>query len=262
MRMFGMIAPRTDLANRALPSMRGIANAFWQDAGFPPEIWHEIIQNHYSSFEKVAARFQEGYGKRVTRQARALVRAGVREGKIPVSENRMRNSFKRNAIQLADTLDDSMEDIGGYYDQRKATIGVSSSLLEAGRTQEEFVEMLVHEYIHSIEGQTHLQFIDKEEGLYLRDYEFVERTTLRGGLMFAQGDKQFPESLRFRWLNEAVTEIITDELIKGRKYPTYQTFRNATDYVLNAGSEKIPFDLVKRAYFEDYNPRMKNTIPA
>ncbi len=69
---------------------------------------------------------------------------------------------------------------------------------------------------------------------------------------------------RFHWLNEAVTETVTLNLLSRENSASYVPERELLDLLLKKGGKKLPQQLFIDAYFESYDPEkpVDEHIPA
>lgn len=85
----------------------------------------------------------------------------------------------------------------------------------------------------------------------------------RVGLHF--GDYASKVNFRFRWLNEAVTEDLSVELLSASNLPishgSYLKERQLLKYLTAGPRPLVPDRLLLQAYFEHYDPHRQNRIP-
>ena len=277
-RLLSMIFGQKDPLKERRADYHGYALHLWKNTPIPRSLWTDIIVNHVEHFELAANNFTEELGPPLLKRVRSMIRRASKENLLPIQEQRLRDVFKRTQVILADSLYPGIESIGGFYNNGEECIGLSSTLFEKGNYNKELVEeVVIHEYLHALEGQSAITYTD---GRIFSDYDLADmevtreeantypewqpkssHSFLRKGLTFRTGEIDDVKSTRFTWLNEAVTEIIADSIKPNRKHGTYHEYRKATQYLLEEGIEKMPFSLLSDAYFEDYDPKAKEKIP-
>lgn len=61
---------------------------------------------------------------------------------------------------------------------------------------------------------------------------------------------------RFRWLNEAVTEDITQEMMSNAGYSTYHQERELLRLLQTSGAFEISNEVIRKAYFENFDTNL------
>ena len=273
-RLLGAVYKDQRMTLAAGAMRRDAAINFWKTAQFSDELWLELIGHHTAEFNKAAKFFYENVARPSVEESYMLIGQGLRGGIIPLSRNRVDKTFQTNKVILADALYQTMEQIGGFYSSDEKKIGISSALLQWDTYDKDVVsEVSAHEWVHALAGITAIEYFYREllsqeelDDIGYTEEDLRENPELkvedsnpkaiitRGGVRFAEKDLRMPS--RFRWLNEAATEVIVDELKPDRKHKTYRDFRAMLDHILYKGNEQINFELLRNAYFEDYEPNV------
>jgi hypothetical protein len=100
-------------------------------------------------------------------------------------------------------------------------------------------KVYVHEMTHAMGGMVHVVKMNKAS----KEYTYLP--SKRSGLIFSK---------RFKWLNEAVTEHVTDRILGEPNDETkgYYDFRTLLDVFRTAGKQEIPMQDITYAYFENH----------
>lgn len=137
------------------------------------------------------------------------------------------------------------QDAGGTFDDKSSIARVD--LTESPINQE---KIYTHEMLHALSGRSLVFYprrltnrqtiINQRVGFHITPY----RKT--GFMPFKCVD-------RFRWLNEAVTEDITQEMMPRAGYSTYHQERELLRLLQTSGEFYISSDVIRRAYFENFD---------
>lgn len=168
------------------------------------------------------------------------------------------NGLPLDPAVVAERLDAvQCEVVDGWTAHLAETLGGYDSLthrmrLSADLPQQEIPGVFTHEAIHAVSGQTDLVTPDEWEG-------FLKTEQTRVGLHFEPSFEQAvgpvpvpPERPRLTWLNEAVTEKLTLELLEQKQGGSYESERELLGLLIEKG---IPQDVIWRAYFENYEEK-------
>ena len=185
------------------------------------------------------------------------------------------------AVHVADGLSATLENMGGSYNESRNTVLIAAQYVTE-EAQGKLKKILYHEYLHVLSGrlvyEKELELKhDSEEAIAGEVFdESVDYEGGRVGLRFnlplpfddIKGMGSIEDRDRFKWLNEAVTERLTVQMIEKRdatvQLPAYQTEMKILDHLCSQGKEPIDFQMFVQAYFEDYKPSTGHavTIPA
>lgn len=172
-----------------------------------------------------------------------LLREAVEEQKLPISIrfiNERLAALKYIAVDPAQTF---FKEKWGDFDERNHIIRLSTDIPKEDRFQ-----AFVHEVIHALSGQIETLALDEGSG---------ELEVTEGPYEIANGDyDQLKSGLALKnklsWLNEALTEHITHELV-GKSY-AYTNERELLDLIVGHG---VPLHALFAAYFENNTSEMK-----
>jgi hypothetical protein len=219
-----------------------------QGIELPKSLWIDIMAAHAHRFEKAA----EELGPKLEELSRRIGKKVIETEAHFVDAERCETILRDTPTVLVDGLAPDIESIGGYYDFVRGYVGFSETVARLPNV--DVAQVLAHEYLHAFSGRT------KVRAMPTNKPEEAGTFTIRFGLQFEGTHGNI-----FTWLNEAVTEYITDEVIPPAEgiETNYQEYRSILDFLLHGGTEPISFDLFKRAYFEDYDPDARpNAISA
>lgn len=162
-----------------------------------------------------------------------------------LAEVRLRNT----SITLVDALNAKLDEKFGSFSINQ------NKLVIAEQVPEELEEhVFTHEALHAISGRTIL-----EKSYFLSDQENEENEIYSHGDIMHQrvGLKMFDEERffnSFHWLNEAVTEQLTLDLLNKNDSWAYKRERELLTLLRENGAATIPLDLFVKAYFENFDP--------
>ncbi len=172
------------------------------------------------------------------------------------------------SFDVKDAIVAKLKEIHAEYDSDFSNISIAHNVLDK---KDLFRAVIFHELLHALSGRTE---VVKTRGQYSPYIQNV-----RTGLYVASlHSKQIPRP-RFYWLNEAVTETLTWQLL-GKQIPkqpgnffeylnqmgelqaSYGGERELYQLLLSRSRYPINKNLVLAAYFEDYDPNKPAAIPA
>ncbi len=179
----------------------------------------------------------------------------IRKGIIPLSGHQFQREMEK-ITTLSGRPVDALRWQGGRYRHDLHTIEINSQYIEN-------MHLYFHEMFHAIAGKTVL--INKDPDIEEESLDTLD--TQRGGLLFT-----LPEVTRFFWLNEAITESITNEVMKNvlRKDfekseekvasylegSSYKKEQELLELLIEAGRPYLDEKLFYAAYFEDFEPSL------
>lgn len=188
----------------------------------------------------------------------------VRQGKLPIDEKTLRRRATGVGINAYDFLNGVLKEAGGEYFAEGGQFGEPLIYITEQASQDKQYKILCHEMFHALSGRTiigrpniYISFEDQPEETHVGSHYHNQRIGLE-----LQGRFDGPTS--FHWLNEAVTEATTMELL-GNKSGTYYIERlvlEVIEDIMKAGGVDDPRKLFLDAYFEDYEPGETSRIPA
>jgi hypothetical protein len=189
--------------------------------------------------------------ERATRQAVAILLTASRQKRIPVSEERIMDTVERIQIDMQDPLVNHIDEstkIDGEYDPVLHHITVDMTA-----DDDVIVESILHELIHALEGRTYRVNLEKNDA-----------NIVRGGYRFVNPEASSErQKSRFGWLNEGVTELITNSLsIPGLKgtHPKFKHSYYDEKFLCAEIFYGLPdMHTLVDAYFEDYDETKAGT---
>lgn len=214
----------------------------------PTDLFIEILEARKKRFEDQSAAFAEDLPG-MKERFRQRIQEKVSSGLITLPMERVDTMLALNSFALEDDLRVEMEDKGGMYDSGFHAVGVSSGLSVERR---EWV--FTHECLHALSGRTVLARsvdYDAPEEKQLYDVEIQ-----RLGTRFGGSGKELDTTVKFKWLNEAITQWLTEQLGDPEKR-VYVDEKN----MLHRLCAKVPRAMFIEAYFEDYDPDNPQPIP-
>ena len=156
-------------------------------------------------------------------------------------------------VYISDPLRDLMRSRNwqGGYNPSSHAIYISAYDFEEDKSLEILNATLIHEFLHALSGKTLVQFgVDNDGNV----------SEQKMGLAFHAGENE-----RFGWLAEAVTEDLTNKILKREKDEIYAEEQELFSLLQNSGATQIPIELFYAANFENYDPtagdRKESAIP-
>lgn len=200
------------------------------------ELLEQMLRCNERSFKEVSYEFTQQLSQ-LRQVFQALARDAIQRGVLPITETVLNSRLQHTPTQLVDAFYSHLEPgILGSFDD--GTIEISE-LLESDQREHAFT----HEMFHALSGRTIMQIKSGEEqeaGISESDSWFKH---LRIGTRFGTAPP------RFRWLNEALTESLTMELLR-KESRIYEKERR----LLSILETKVPRVLFLPAYFENFDP--------
>lgn len=211
-----------------------------------------LLRSHKESYESSSIIFNKylqeslpGIKESILQYARGMV--------SEVDLINIEKKLQEVSINVCDPLTLQMNDEAGHYVGNSIFISYRAAL-----RKNHFITVLAHELIHAASGNVVIESTESD------DYGIkeVQLDSTRVGLRFAKGplrDIASKKSL-FRWLNEAVTEKINIEITNHeKKLQTYREERALFNLLCHNGKFLIDETLFYRAYFENYNPELRQS---
>ncbi|MBI3109556.1 hypothetical protein HYZ06_00765 [Candidatus Daviesbacteria bacterium] len=218
--------------------------------GIPNKILESMIIAHVQRFETQLNTFDTQI-QAWNQQFKQQITEKIDGGAYPISPETLERRLRNTKVVLGDALrDDLTSDRGGQFDVEKETAMIAQQ--ELRRRGE---KVYTHEMFHALSGRT---LVAKQPEPTPYSFGGVEFNAQRIGLRF-QADKMG----RFRWLNEAVTEHLAQDLLS-LSDSAYAPERELFRLLQQQGKTPIPEDLFIGAYFENYDPDLPygERIPA
>ncbi len=206
----------------------------------PDQLFEEMVRTYVNFWEKKQEEFHEKAPYMLAEFKEKTLQA-IKENKLPITQELLEERMDDTRIYLADAM--SIGDCtNGDYSVKEGVVRV------AYRDDEEAQEKTVfHEMVHALSGRT----------VRLRSGDLDHQ---RNGLVFwVYNSKGNKSGKQFRWLNEAVTEEITIELLGIE--PEDAAYPRERRYLQELYNQGVSKELVYGAYFENYDPDSQEKVP-
>lgn len=200
------------------------------------DIWIRILQNHQIRFEEQSKEFNEKIEPEFRNNFLISLTNQSSSGGIPISMERVLKTLELVTVKLDDAIEHLFDERWGSYDPRSHVALIGSENL---RYKKILYRTYCHEMFHALSGKTVRAVSDTEYD------EILDPDRI--GLMIVG---------KFRWLNEAVTESLT-QLVVDQERNTYLTERKILGFIL--GESGLTLQDFARAYFEHYEPDERGT---
>ncbi len=175
-------------------------------------------------------------------------RQAAERKQIPVSAEIVKERLLNLRIVFVDEIAVDLKEAWGDYAKLANTVRISTRVPRAERWR-----VFVHEALHAVSGQVEVA----AESAGSNNHNFVFHDQIKFGLHFDKADRPGPSYLSLWWLNEAVTQNLTDRFAGQGKESVEQKL--AALLV----SKGVPAELFEAAYFENYEakPRGEHRLP-
>jgi len=220
-------------------------------SGISDKVLEQMIVAHVKRFEDNLSTFDtqvQTWQSQFDKRLREKIASGSYPLSIEVLERRLQNT----KVVLGDALrDDLTSDKGGHFEvEREIAMIAQQELRRRGE------KVYTHEMLHALSGRTLVA--EKPKNPIADDDENYYYNAQRVGLRFQSG-----ESSRFRWLNEGVTESLTQDICTITD-TTYEKERELFKLLQQQGKIPVSEELFIKAFFENYNPDLPygERIPA
>lgn len=217
----------------------------------PLDVWVDMLARHNAAFIERQDTFKNSLLPRL--KNRFLERIKQLEARSVGSVLPPLDVVKRKldllVIDLQDGIEAKFDDRSGAYMAQYKRVFLDSDL-----ASEEFFEKLedvfVHEMNHVLSGHT----------VVSRDHTMLSRVVDDSYIIDQEIQVGFRRQGVYRWLNEGFTECMTS-YITGRPPASYIAEVELCEYLATKGKNIIPLQVFADAYYEDYDPTQKPTIP-
>ena len=183
-----------------------------------------------------------------------LLDKAIERGELPISKEYVAARLDKIDCTIIDSLTANLEDRGGSYYGGKHTISLSS-----GVPNDLKFKVFVHEIVHALSGQIRQEGSETDA----LDPDIIWRGVEKVGNRFNHFAKDFSiydvdderaqtHRPNFRWLNEAITEDITGQLVG--KAVSYKKERELLALIVQYG---IPTEVLRLAYFDNHDIEKK-----
>lgn len=257
-----------------------------KDNKFPSDIWYKMIDINRQRFIDKNEIFVEKLLPELKEYFLVIVKEAISKGIIPVSMLEIESAVNDLKCGLIDSTIAALEEIGGLYDSEVNSISISSvhvSLFEsASRVKDQLPSKKLKNIMESLWGSEYNKFISKHENeldeQIIESRNNINHVFVHEVLHYLSGKTIVAEKIdpydiydyevkqvglkhvgaakeRLRWLNEAVTEFLTRELINTSSSFTdsYNKEIELFNLLCTSGRSEIPKSTFIQAYFENYD---------
>src|SRR3989344_2863573 len=213
------------------------------------ELYELMLRIHKENFEKKLEKFNQKLPEYLS-NIRGRVESKINEGVLPITLEHFDHIVSETTFSIRDGLEASFEETNGKYLIDLGKIYIAEFL----ETDEAIEDTLTHELMHALGGRTILGTHTSVAGYKIEDFNHQ-----RSGLFF--GDKKNQKSWQLQWLNEALTETLTD-LVIGKSRKNYANEKKLLNLLQSRGGHKIDMQAFINAYFENYSMSHPDRVPA
>jgi len=196
----------------------------------------KFLSAHKEKFEKESAIFVQDRLPGIEQKSRERLMELSVKGFIPFDEVEIKKRLENIIVEPRDSFLGYMEETGGTYDYHTKIVSVS---LSENFLDEDYIDILVHEYLHAISGK---QYTIRE-----RQRDLV--TAEKKGATF--------EKMEADWLDEALTEglSIKSKLVEEDFSQGSHVFeRKILGYLYGLGlDERKTLDMYFESYGDSFN---------
>ncbi len=216
----------------------------------PDELFIKMLNVHVNNMHEKASKFEE-LEKILRQQFKQMIIEKIKSGIIPLDAEIAIKRIDEVTVHLKDALTAKFEKNLGSFSANENKINISDQL-----RPDILQETYVHEMLHALSGKT-MVFLQYESG----DEDVIHQRT---GVVFNPAvTLSRPPKRRFNWLNEAITESLTLQLLN-RPPDTDNSYEEEIELLQFLFSKGVSRQTVVNSYFENYDPEKKltNRIPA
>lgn len=209
------------------------------------EIWLKVVERHVEQFIDFKKKFEEeiepGFRRDFLKSLEELYDAGI----VPSIE-KAKETISLVRVEVQDAANQLFEEKYGHYSCGLHVVVIGSHGINKKRFKKDIYKTYVHEMFHAISGKT-IQEI-KDPSIFVNDEddeddEMFEYKVDRVGFKILN---------RFRWLNEAVTELLAQTIVPDTERKSYKYEIELFRLIMEkCGLSSKDFF---RAYFENYDP--------
>lgn len=185
----------------------------------------------------------------------------AKDGTLPVEALVVEERLAMLLVDVLDPLAYRFDDVYGEFDPEHHAVHLSAAIpYESEHAAGVLEQVYTHEVLHAISGQQELLVWtgmpeDEDDEVHKEQEYDRDGVQTRVGLRLSSGLKReqldWEQSRRSRylqWLNEAVTERLTQQISGIQEVNAYKLQREFLQRLIDAGLEE---EVVKQAYFEN-----------
>lgn len=206
------------------------------------ELWLALFDANKRAYVEYQSRFEKELLPKLEDRFVERIDRLKKKGLLPISREKIEDAFERMHVELGD---EDAHEASGTYGYNKFVITLATRLFDEYRSIDlmlgspEIERTYTHELFHALSAK--LVMKDEDDRMRVR----------RVGFKMVVSEKEGGE--RFRWLNEAMTEYLSDESFGGVS-DVYAQEKVLLNYLMEGGKKPIPRELFANAYFEDHEP--------
>lgn len=216
-------------------------------ARLPDDIFVEMLLNHvenfqgrWRTFEKNVPALKKDFHERMT--------TASKEGIFSIDSTILEERIRDTKAELADALYASLEEYYGAFKVDSNKVLLASHIVKKKNLTK---KVFIHEMLHAVSGRTIIG-----SNLGSKNYEvWVVTGHQRVGTDF---EGEFIAKPRFEWMNEAITERLTEKLADQKekgKWESYKSEQRLLQLLQENGTQQIPDKVFFDAYFENLDPK-------
>ena len=213
----------------------------------------EIVYERKKQFDKIDQSLQENKD-RFQKDFLSNLEKFKLKYKLNFDINAISKKLLETELGCVDPLVAELEGIGGFYDINTHKIAIGT-----GYEKEKINHIYNHEALHATSGITVLKETSPSNEEYDGVYNMNHYSLLRSGLSF-QSPSGIKNKVSLNWLNEAITEDITEE-IDHKEIHSYENERSILSFLIKNSNHQITKTDFYNAYFEDYDSGTEEKIP-
>lgn len=217
-------------------------------AKLPDSLLESLTRTHQEKFSEQNSVFQEKLPQLLS-DFTSRVGAWISSGAIPLTPEELEKRLSTAQYSLVDPLSHPPSDAFGTYNMEQDKVEIASPFVD----DQTLLELATtHELFHVISGRTWTK-----KGGNRQTVSGLPALPQRVGLQLNRDKKSDSGSTyatRFLWLNEGVTQILTESLLNKSAPLIYPDEKVIVEGLLKPGSSTIPFSTLLHPYFEDYDP--------
>ncbi len=184
---------------------------------------------------------------------KSLLLRASEHGTLPVSKEQIEERLNGLQFKAVDELTAVLNEMWGDFQSEQHLIRLSTDIPPESRWV-----VFVHEVMHAVSGQMENKvtaIYEEEDEMFADDPTMIRYEVTKVGTHFNNPTKNFEspdrDRLQLYWLNEAITEQITGEMVETGA-TSYEDERELLGLFIAAG---IPKDVFYSAYFESYTDK-------
>jgi hypothetical protein len=226
----------------------------------PEEVWFSMLEKNAELVMEARDTFHTLMLPQMKKSflERAKEISGFRSAILP-EYSLIEQKLQEQIFQLEDAFDASINERHGYYSSPEKLSMITSAFSRHDQ-KPQLYHVFVHEVFHALSGHT---IIEKTREVKVQKQGMVSYSN---SITYDSTAIGFRKSTYSKggfgtWFNEAMTEYLTSYFLQTNEKRYYAEEQALLEYVATGGKITIPMEDFAQAYFEDYDPTQKPTIP-